>query len=239
MTTATLPQRRPDEAPEGLDARLERLDRKLDRLGDQVGHLYQRTVAMEELKDELMPLARDAMGAMQEELGAIEHEFNSDEIAYLLRKVLRNTPRFIRFLDRLEALDGLMVELEPLSKEVLRGAVDTLQQAEDRGWFRLLRGGLGLMDEVAAHASDEDIQRLHDNVLALVDTVKQMTQPQMLTMANETLRVMQAPASHHRVGVIGLMRALRDPEIQEGVGVLLELLRQTARTPKTHGASHD
>jgi uncharacterized protein YjgD (DUF1641 family) len=214
-----------------LGQELALLHRKLDVLSGQVQHLYDRTRALEELKDELVPVTRQALGAIGEELQAVELEFNSAELLHLLRKLLRNTPALIRLLDRLESLDGFASEFEPLGKEVVRNIIERLQQFEERGYFRLLQGALMLFDRVAQHATEEDIERLADNIVPMINTFKRMTQPELLAQTNAALSALQPPqqAASPRVGVWGLLRNLRDPEIQEGVGLLLEAMRQVSR----------
>ena len=222
----------PTLAPEAsLATELAGLNAKLDVLGEQVGHLYQRTLALEELKGELIPILRDATGALGAELSAVEQEFNSEEIAQLLRKLLRNTPTFIRMLDRLEALDGFVAEIEPLGKDVVRELIDRLQVMEERGYFRLLRGGLELVDRISSHATQEDVDRLAHNVVSMVDTVKRMTQPEMLARTNDAIAALdKARSSDSRpLGLWDLVRASRDPEVREGLGVLMEVTRQLGR----------
>jgi uncharacterized protein YjgD (DUF1641 family) len=204
------------------------LNAKIDRLSQQVGHLYSRTMALEELKDELMVVARDAMAALRVELSDVEHEFNTEEITLLVRKLVRSTPRLIRLLEYLESIDGLVAEVEPLGKEVLRDLVDRLQLWEERGVFRLASGTLAAVDRIAQHSTQEDIDRLVGNVDRIIDTIKRLTQPEMLEMADNAARVLSSSDGHvpQAVGLWGLVRSLGDPEIQKGLGVLLTMLRQ-------------
>jgi len=223
----TTPSRDVDLARE-----LRRLNDRLDVLSGQVDHLYRRTLAAEELKDELVPVAKDVMGALRDKLGEMETEFNSEEVLHLLRKLLRSTPRFIRLLDHLENLESLLDEAGPLSRDVVRSTVETLQRAEDRGWFRLSKGAMDLFDRVASQTSQEDIDRLGDNVMLIVNTVKRMTQPELLSVANNALSTLDHEhATPQRVTLWRLLRSIREPEIQEGLGVLLEITRQVARRP--------
>ena len=227
------PAPRDGESAEILRA-LSAMNSKLDAMGAQVRHLYERTAALEELKDELVPIARDAMGALAEELQSVEHEFNSEEIAELLRKLLHSTPTLIRSLDRLESIDGLIGELEPLGKDVVRDLIDRLQELDERGYFRLLHGLTGLLDRVARHTTQEDIDRLSDNIAAMVDTFKRMTQPEGLDQINEALGAIEDArrGEVEPVGIWGLMRASREPEVQRGAGVLLAVARQMGRDAK-------
>jgi uncharacterized protein YjgD (DUF1641 family) len=213
----------------GLEAEIRSIHAKVDLLAEQVGHLYGRARALEELKDELVPITRDALSGLQGELVAMEHEFNSDEVVYLLRKLLRATPRFIWLLDRLESVAALVQELEPLIKEVGRAGIERLDQAERRGYFRLLRGALDLVDQVAARSSPGDLEALSRNLPALLDAVKGLTRPRVLGLARSVLEAAGREASPPRVTLWGLFRALRDPEMQQGLGLTLEMLRGVAR----------
>lgn len=204
------------------------LTRKVDQLGAQVGHLYDRTLAMEELKDELVHIARDAMGALQVELGAMEHEFNTEEIVHLLRQLLRSTPRFIRMLERLESLDALTQELEPLSKEMVRDLVDRLQSWESRGYFQLAQSVLQLVDRMAEHTREDDLHWLADHADALLDTLRDVTRPEVLALTRHVVTTVATSSEAQEapeVGLWGLAKASREPEVRRGLGVLVEVLR--------------
>ena len=218
-------------APPDLARELRLIHAKLDALGEQVGVLYEQTRALQELRDELVPIVRDGLGALSAELSAVEHEFNAQEVVDLVRKLLHNTPTLIRTLERLESVDGLLTELEPLGKQVVRDLIDRLQHYEERGYFRLFRGLSMLLERVAEHATQEDLDRLADNVVPWLETVKRATQPGMRATANRALMVIEA-SQHHpvpRIGWLGLIRAMRDPEIQRGLGLLFETVRQLHR----------
>jgi uncharacterized protein YjgD (DUF1641 family) len=223
---------RPFEVGEPRDTgeQLQLLTHKIDVLSQQVEHLYRRSMALEELKDELTHVARDAMGALQEELSEIEHEFNTEAITHLLRKLVRSTPRLIRLLQTLESMQDMADELGPLGKEMVRDLTDRLQHAEQRGYFRLLNGGLTIADQVAQNLTQEDIDRLAEQVPRLVGILKSLTEPRMLDIAGEVTGVLAAGEGERPapVGIFGLLGAMRDPGVQAGLGVMVEILRRVA-----------
>jgi uncharacterized protein YjgD (DUF1641 family) len=228
-------QLQPSPAPREPDLarELARMNERLDTLNQRVEHLYRKALAAEELKDELVPVLKDAMAAMSDKLGEMETEFNSEQVLHLLRKVLRSTPRFIRALEQLENLESLVDELSPLGRDIVRSTVETLQHAEDRGWFRMSQGAMELFDRIAAGTTQEDLDRLGDNMMLIVNTVKRMTQPQMLAVANNALGALDAEhEAPPKVSLWRLMRSMRDPEVQSGLAVMLELTRQIARRPQ-------
>jgi uncharacterized protein YjgD (DUF1641 family) len=239
MATATqmaVPPARAMGTPPG--DRMDNLEAKLDLLLEQVTHLNRRAIAMEELGSEGARIAKDALVVMQDELSDVEDQFNSEQLALLTRKLLRSTPRFINLLDTLESVDSLMTEAGPLGKAVLADLVEHLQVAEERGYFRLLQGGMALLDRVATHYTQDDIDKLSDNIVFILDTVKRMTQPEILGTVNQAIEVLDHPGDDVQpLGLWGLMRAMRDPEIQNGVGVLMAVLRQVSRGPHASAAN--
>lgn len=238
VSTAT-PTPAPAIPPTASDTdRLAALERKLDRMAEQMEILYQRSQAVDDLREELAVVGREVLGAAGEELAVVQDALDAETLRHLMRALVRSVPLLLRALERLESLDALMQELEPLGRELLLGLTEQLERAEARGYFRLARGSAALLDRISTHATEEDIQRLADNIVVIVDTVKRMTQPQMLDAVNRVVEVLDHPENHaHPVGLFGLLRALRDPEVQRGLGVAVELLRQVSTPPAASGAT--
>ncbi|NOY90186.1 MAG: DUF1641 domain-containing protein [Deltaproteobacteria bacterium] len=91
---------------------------------------------------------------------------------------------------------------------------------------------MDLVDRVATHYTQEDIDKLSDNIVFILDTVKRMTQPEILGSVNQAFEVLDRPGDEVQpVGLWGLLRAMRDPEVQNGVGLMIAVLRQVSRGP--------
>lgn len=211
------------------DELLRTLIEKVDALSQQVGQLQERARAADELKEELVHVARDALAALQVELSAIEHEFNAEEIVHFLRKLLRSTPRFIRLLDYLEGLDSLMDELGPLGKDVMRDLVQRLSVWEERGYFELAQSLMRAVDSVAGHADGGGLDWLAERAPALLETARRLTEPELLAVANDVMDTVSDRSTTPPMGLWKVARATRDPEVRQGLGVLLALLRQLGR----------
>jgi len=179
-----------------------------------------------------MPVAQEALVGVQGELQQLEGQLDLDAWRLLLRKVAASAPRLVRLLDKLEALDDLAGELAPLGGGMLGELAIRLDDLEQRGVLRLLRGGADLLDRIAAHYSQADIDQLSDNIVQILDTVKNLTQPDLLNLANNAASVIHEQEQHPppRVSLWGMLRAMGEPEVQQGVGALLEILRGVART---------
>jgi len=65
--------------------------------------------------------------------------------------------------------------------------------------------------------------------------VRNLTQPEVLDLADRASEALGGKAAARPVGTFGLLKAMRDPEVQRGTGVLLDLLRSLGRDAQGAG----
>jgi uncharacterized protein YjgD (DUF1641 family) len=221
--------------PPGGDAdlrqELKSLHQKLDRLAEQVGYLHGRTRVVDEFSSELMPLAKDGMAALTEELEKLQHEFNTDELVHLLRRTLQSTPRFVWMLDQMESLSALVEEFTPIARELMTSGIEWLDQAERKGYFRLAKGAAAMADQIGEHFDQRDIDALAANFALMLETAKKATQPAMLGLAGSAVGALEGLDRRPPTPLSpwGLFKAMGDPDVQQGMGMLMEVLRRIAR----------
>jgi uncharacterized protein YjgD (DUF1641 family) len=96
---------------------------------------------------------------------------------------------------------------------------------ESKGYFHFVRGGVQLADNVVTSFTEEDIRRLGENVVLILNTVKDMTQPEILHFIRSTLMVaereVQKPVD---ASVLGLVRQMSDPAVRRGLALTMRVL---------------
>jgi uncharacterized protein YjgD (DUF1641 family) len=221
----------------GVDLdRLDLLSEKIDRLGRQVEVLadYARAEQMrqrqwDELRTDLAPITQEAFAILSKELDEVRDFVEPADLLRVLKRIARNLPAIERGLDQLESLQDLLADVGPLSGEISLRMMEALDGYEQRGYFRFAKSGLGVVDRVVTSFSEEDVEQLGDNIVLILNTVKEMTQP-------EVMQLLQRTASHVRtaepteVGFLGLLRRLRDPKTRRGLGRVLEILESLGET---------
>ncbi len=90
------------------------------------------------------------------------------------------------------------------------------------------------MDQVVTSFGEEDVKQLGDNVVLILNTVKSLTQPEMLNMVNGLtagFHAAEAEADAGRLdtGLFGLMRQMRDPEVRRGLAITFETLKRVSQ----------
>ena len=93
---------------------LTQVNEKLDMLIVFMEEQQSRNRAMEELRDDMIPIANHFIKLTIDELAEIGTEFRSEDLLFLLKRLLRNTHTLIRLVDQLEAVMGFADEAELL-----------------------------------------------------------------------------------------------------------------------------
>lgn len=129
-------------------------------------------------------------------------------------------------------LRELLSEAGPIGKEVMAAATDTLGDLERRGYFEFGREGAAIVDRIVTSYSPDDVRALGANIVKILDVVRASTQPEVLQIVSEATETLTHPEQLEPIGLMGMMRAGRDEDVQRGMAMMFELLRQLGRGAK-------
>lgn len=152
-----------------------------------------------------------------------------DRLADQLEVVARHADTLDAVLAQLEASRELIDDVMPMTTGAVEGLTQRLAELEQRGYFSFAREGLAVVDRVVETYDEDDIQALGDNIVLILDTVKEMTQPEVMTMLRRTVHSIEE-TDVEAVSMFQLLRQLRDPEVKRGLGRLLGMLRTMGET---------
>ncbi|MCO4746782.1 MAG: TusE/DsrC/DsvC family sulfur relay protein [Proteobacteria bacterium] len=133
-------------------------------------------------------------------------------------------------VERQQYTEDFIREMTPVGREAITALAARLAVWEERGLFAIGTELLGLVDKLADHYGPEDVRELSGSVVAILDTVRNVTQPDVLEFANEATDVLHDADKVKPVGPMGAAAAVRDVEVQRGLGVALEILRHLGRS---------
>jgi uncharacterized protein YjgD (DUF1641 family) len=105
-----------------------------------------------------------------------------------------------------------------------------LDQLQQQGIFQIISAMLAVLQKIAKTYTPEDFEQKGEGLVRLVGVAKKLTSPNALDLLD---RAAEIPAkldlSHAKpVGVFGAAFAMRNPEIKQGMGVLLEITKGLA-----------
>lgn len=125
--------------------------------------------------------------------------------------------------------DEMFSEFAPILKEVAATATTRFDELEKKGYFAFGKEALGVAQRVVDAYSAQDVRLLGDAVVGIVDTLRALTQPEVLEIAGQASEVLQHADTAEPVGIVGMVRATRDDEVQRGMAVMLGLLKHVGR----------
>jgi len=213
------------------------LELKIDALSDQIAVLTrdadQRRRAREardELGHDLILVANDAMGVVTRELETLQQDVELADLVRLLRRLAIAAPTLERSLDLLDSVTELAADAVPLTGDVMEMATARLAELHGRGYFGFARAGLGVVDRVVTEFSEEDVTALGDNVVTILETVKEITQPEMLALLHRMIDAVQR--QQHVVetedaeppSIWTLLKKMREPDVRRGMNRALATL---------------
>lgn len=220
-------------------ADLSALLQKVDHLTDQVSALTEQVEAqrrsaqiLEELVQDLTPVVNQAFKTLVRELDEVDGEFTGEQLLFLIKRLLANTHRFNALLVQLESVLDLLAEVPKLGRPVFNSAVTTLDQLERKGYFVFAREGVRIADRVVTEFTEDDVRALGDNIVTILRTVKNMTQPDIMALANKAVNQLHEPEPvEQNASVWALMREINDPKVRKGLARLLRVVKTLADQP--------
>jgi len=120
-------------------------------------------------------------------------------------------------------------DLMPMANGIIHLTSDRLQEFEKDGTLDFVREGVRVLRQVTSAFTPDDVRLLGDNIVHILMTVRNLTQPEVLDLADKATIALKGKTAPAPVGTLGLLRAMRDPEVKKGTGILLELLRSLGR----------
>lgn len=215
-----------------MDETMVELNRKIDALSGQVAYLTEQAQHAErqrqeraELVHDLTPIANEAFRLTVNQLEEIQDYVQLDDLLRLLKRLLRNGRNLDRLLDQLESLSDLADTVGPLADEAFGKTVEVLTGMEQRGYFALARSGAQIADNIVSAFTDEDVKRLGDNIVLILNTVKDLTQPEILAFVRSTLLIAEKEIDKPvDPSIVGLLRQMRDPGVRRGLALTMRIL---------------
>ena len=217
-----------------MDNDLALLHQKIDYLTEQFEAQKQRQQELGELKNDLIPIANHIIKLSIDELAEIGQDFQLEDLLFLLKRLLRNTHSFSALLDRLESVTGLADDVNRVGKEAFNVSIETLDRFERDGYFAFLREAWHIFERIVTEFNEDDVRALGDNIVTILSTARNMTQPEVLSLANNAVDAIRSdPISEATPSPFSLLRELSDPQVRKGLARMINLVKVLADQPQS------
>ena len=241
MTTIALEMDQFERVSQQLDA----LSQQVRALGQQVGYLSAqaqdaelRREAWDDLQQDVQPIVQDLYDLTVTQLQDIDGEVTLEDMVRLLLRLAGHTRTFEALLGQLESASDFANDAAPITHEMVDALTTQLAALEAKGYFAFARQAMYVLDRVVTSFTEEDVRQLGDNIVLILNTVKSMTQPEIMTLMGKLGTQLQEVERHREAlptGMLALARQMRDPEVRRGLALTLATLKAAGR--QEHGTS--
>ena len=219
------------------------LNEKIDRLGVQVQYLADQAQLAErareqrtELMTDFMPVANDALRLATAHLQEVDEYVRPEDWLRLLKKLVKARPQLEVLLDQFASAMELVEIAGPLGKEGFARAEQVLDGMDHKGYFLFAQGGMQIVDNIVTSFTEEDVKQLGDNIVLILRTVKEMTQPEVMNLLHNTVQVID-PEQTGKVetSIPALLGQMRDPSVRRGLALTMRMLKNLGAPAPTDG----
>jgi len=136
-------------------------------------------------------------------------------------------------VERQKKQEEMIAEFMPILKEVMAFSTEKLDSFEKAGYFDFARQLGAIGTRVMQSYTAEDVRLLGEATVNILNTVRAFTQPPVLGVMNEAADVLTHSETVQPLGVMGMVRATKNTDVQKGMAVMLKVLRHVGRATET------
>jgi len=211
-----------------LELQLQTIDKKLDLISEELAVVRRQREELNELKQDLTIITKDLFSTAVDEFEDIAPFVQTGDFLHLLKKILQNTRNITNVMTQFESGLDFFADVKPISKDLFNNTLEKLNGLDQKGYFQFIKELMNVADRVVEHFSEEDVKLLGDNIIIILETVKELTQPEMLTAINNAVGIYQNldPTDTPQYSIWKVMRELNTPEMKKGIGFVITFLKK-------------
>lgn len=213
-----------------IEARLEEMDRKLDLVFEEVYRQRQKRQEWEDLASDLSIIGTDAFETAVQKLDKAGVEVDYEALERFGLRMMRNFKTFNGLLETLESANDLWKDISPILSQAGLDMITRMDELERKGYLDFLKEVGSILDNVIGHFTVEDVRQLADNIVTILETVKNLTQPDMLKAINNAVNVYKL-LDNENVTSVSMWKAFRElnsPEGKKAIGFALTFMKKLA-----------
>lgn len=214
-----------------IQQQIDDINRKLDIILEEVFSQKQSRETISDLADDLSIVGKDVFKNTVIELDKAGIELDSDALKGTGIRLIRNIDNINEFLDTLESINDFLKDATPIARQVGLDTIQKMNELDQKGYIEFFKELSKVLENVVTHFSVEDVRDLSDNVVTILETVKEMTQPDMLSAMDNAVNVFKNLDTKDipEISLWKAMKEMRSPEMKKGLGFMITFLKNLAK----------
>ena len=219
-----------------IQEQIREINRKLDLILDETSFQRESRESINDLVDDVAVIGKDAFRQMVTQLDDAGIELDSEALRCLLLRLTRNIRSLGMVMETLESFTDLAKDVTPIIKQIGLDGVQKFHELEQKGYFELLNQLGKTFDQVLSKYSIEDIQKLSENLVPVIDTLSTIADPRMLGKINAAAVALRDINTDEieDYSVWRLMKQLNKPEVRKSLGFIMAFINNVSKTNKNN-----
>lgn len=216
---------------ENLQQQITQLNGKLDTLLEYVNDQRLKANSMEDMAKDLQIIGKDVYDTAVDELDKRGVEIDMDEMTIIAVKLIRNMGSIKQAIETMESIFDLMKDVGPIANEVIIDITHKLQEMEEKGYPEFFKESLNIIDNIVTHFGANDVKDLANNIVPILETVKEVTQPEMMTATHNAIKAFNTIQFENvePVSMWRLFKEMRSKEMRKSLGFMLTVMKNIAK----------
>lgn len=214
-----------------IQVQIDALDKKMDMILGYVQQQNLQAKMIEDLVSDLSIVGKDAYDSTVAELDKRQVELDPSELTGLAVSFLRNVGNIKTVMDTLEMAVDLGKEVGPIANEVIIDFTKQMNSLEQKGYFDFVREIGPVIDNIIQGFSPQDIKELANNIVNILNIIKEMTQPEVLNTMQNAIKAFNSMETESvpSYSVWKLMKEMNSPEMKKALGYGITFMKNVSK----------
>jgi len=210
-----------------MQKQIDEMNQKLDLVLEHVNEQRLKSNSVEDLISDVSIVARDVYDTTVEELTNQQLVLDLEDVKRLGIKLMKNIKNFNMIMDMFESFSDLTKDLAPIANEVMIDSINKLNEFENKGYIDFIKESTKIVQTIMDNFTKEDIKNLSENVVTILETVKNISQPEVLKTVDNALTVYKNIDFENipEMSMWKIVREINTPEMKKGMGFIITFLK--------------
>lgn len=215
-----------------IQPQIDSINKKLDLIIEEITFQKKHREEIDDLKEDLVRVGKDLYSTALVELEEVHDHIQTGDILHLSKKLLRNVNNLSKMFDQLESARDFVNDASPLFRESIIDLMKNLDEFDRKGYLNFLKELKTVSDNIVTSFSPADVKNLGENIVTILNTIKNLTQPDMLHAINNAVSVYKNLdiEVEKDVSLFMLFREFNTPEVKRGLAFAMQFLKNIAET---------
>ena len=214
-----------------LQTQIDTLNDKVDLILEYVNQQRLKSQAVDDLIADVSIVGKDIYDSAVAELDNRSIEIDPEDVKMIGLKLIRNVRNINAVLDTFESAADFLQDASPIMNEMIIDLIKKLHEFDQKGYFEFFAEAGNILDNIVTHFSREDVRLLADNIVPMLETVKSLTQPEMLNSVNNAVKIFSRLEmdSAPEYSIWKLMREMNKPEMKRAIGFMVTFMKSMSK----------